>query len=751
MIPHGNINFHRVGSHVNVAIDTSQVEKVLCYVFDIDTTLRRLVGNGSLRSRLYKVYLHALTSHCLPDSLTWRTGTEEALHDLSSAAVSSFNDPEPEKVELELLYQISALTPNRLFYPPHLKIMQAVGWDARLSPLSQHDDFYQKGQKILDHRSRFRLFKEGGISLETAKVAAAKRIQTEPDLVMRAAIRNGTFQLEEFGGSNLALGSDCKYTAREVPSETTQTKEANVCAVARRTDAWSTSLDIIPNLQQQYQTWGKMRIKPTVTLGYESRFLQAKLSKVWCSLYNMCTKASRNERYSLMFLLSTLIFSETPIDMQLIWTLLAFATIPKSEEAIPPPDYESFDLAKGDVPTTSDLSTTIRTFAVDYSNSNESNEGQHSGESMDDWSKRKQQLYATSLSSEVTSLTEYFEAQWPCPKPSYPEANRFRLLETHSMRDQVNALFFDWYKNRQLLNHARITQCRLDKYVTRTQEGLLPKYTFSPSVQPRRTPTSQMSMAEVSARTPMETLPEVSARTPRSPCAQISKVFAVGRNLFHKLGMRQTPIETLLEGLHTTSESAFEREYVESLSNSFQIFRQQSAPPVKHPKELQASQLGKFRLQCNARVEYIFDNICDRLKSPRVGEYAQGLLSMAGLWPRVTPTSLLGLLATPTCAGLEREWKHVLVDYGLAVSEFQWATRQNNLALAWDENETQPMPKVEKPGHRSWDPMEHPDWLLLELENDLLIRRVQADLANEMISPQSGQSQCSKRAGPGRL
>lgn len=41
-------------------------------------------------------------------------------------------------------------------------------------------------------------------------------------------------------------------------------------------------------------------------------------------------------------------------------------------------------------------------------------------------------------------------------------------------------------------------------------------------------------------------------------------------------------------------------------------------------------------------------------------------------------------------------------------------------------------------GHRHWDPMLHPDWLLLEIESDISTRQVRARIAKEMISPSSG-------------
>jgi hypothetical protein len=48
--------------------------------------------------------------------------------------------------------------------------------------------------------------------------------------------------------------------------------------------------------------------------------------------------------------------------------------------------------------------------------------------------------------------------------------------------------------------------------------------------------------------------------------------------------------------------------------------------------------------------------------------------------------------------------------------------------------------ELENPGHQDWDPMLHPGWLLLEIENNILIRQDQALVSREMISPSSGSN-----------
>ena len=107
----------RGGEHLCIVVDTKtqSQSKVDFYEYTIDNDLGRLIGNASLTSKLYKVYLHAITSHCLSDPLTGHTGTEQALHELSSAGCQSFQ--RLGTTEADLFRQITSLIPKRTFYP----------------------------------------------------------------------------------------------------------------------------------------------------------------------------------------------------------------------------------------------------------------------------------------------------------------------------------------------------------------------------------------------------------------------------------------------------------------------------------------------------------------------------------------------------------------------------------------------------------------------------------------------------------
>ena len=91
LIPSGEVAYTRSADHINVTIQRQTTDAVVeIHPFEVDMRLGRLVDNGSLQSKLYIAYLHAVTSFALPDPLTKRTGTEQALSVLRSAAVRSF-------------------------------------------------------------------------------------------------------------------------------------------------------------------------------------------------------------------------------------------------------------------------------------------------------------------------------------------------------------------------------------------------------------------------------------------------------------------------------------------------------------------------------------------------------------------------------------------------------------------------------------------------------------------------------------
>jgi hypothetical protein len=68
IISYDNVLFKSEKSHVRVHIDIS-MKHISYYLYHIDCQIKRLVDNDSLKSKLFKCYLHVITAHCLIDEL----------------------------------------------------------------------------------------------------------------------------------------------------------------------------------------------------------------------------------------------------------------------------------------------------------------------------------------------------------------------------------------------------------------------------------------------------------------------------------------------------------------------------------------------------------------------------------------------------------------------------------------------------------------------------------------------------------
>jgi hypothetical protein len=114
------------------------------------------------------------------------------------------------------------------------------------------------------------------------------------------------------------------------------------------------------------------------------------------------------------------------------------------------------------------------------------------------------------------------------------------------------------------------------------------------------------------------------------------------------------------------------------------------------------------------------------------------MLAKSGLWLHISPRSLLERVAISQRHLLNAPWKGKILKYGQAIAMVQRTRRISCLSPHEHQDEFQR--DVNNDGQNGWDPLENPDWLLVELESNLLIRQVQAEIATEMLRPRSGKN-----------
>ena len=111
------------------------------------------------------------------------------------------------------------------------------------------------------------------------------------------------------------------------------------------------------------------------------------------------------------------------------------------------------------------------------------------------------------------------------------------------------------------------------------------------------------------------------------------------------------------------------------------------------------------------------------------------LLASADLWPRTIPDRLLSyFINRPPCRIKicdihEKAIEEVLVLW------IRHQRLQRCLRYLVSKNDNALLKELQNPPHQNWTPSKHRDWLVLELEGDFTIRRLQVKVARRMIRP----------------
>ncbi|KAH0835817.1 hypothetical protein J3R83DRAFT_9676 [Lanmaoa asiatica] len=181
------------------------------------------------------------------------------------------------------------------------------------------------------------------------------------------------------------------------------------------------------------------------------------------------------------------------------------------------------------------------------------------------------------------------------------------------------------------------------------------------------------------------------------------------------------------------TDSSFQREYLTHLAASAQRAHEESQMTHRVVEENRIEALRKHYAQC--RVRYMGSLAILRQSLSPTDPYEQAL-DQFGQWPPITADVLLRYLASTSPIKLPGQWKKCLVSLALLLLDLQRSRRLLRFAL--DGREEEFSKELENKGCDGWNPEDYPDWLLIQVQGNFLIRRVQAETAMEMISPRFG-------------
>ena len=708
LVPYGDVRFALEGQHVQVNIMTPlSLKSVDYYLYAIDDQLGRLVDGGSLHSRLFKLYLHALTSYCLPDRLTGRTGTEEALVGLRGGATKSFLALESR--DEEILRLLSKLTPRRLYYPDHLEVMQHTRW-LSLPSLSQHYAFYEQVKQIIGHAENMRVFQENPSS------APVFENYGRPLLNERAAIRESSFRLPEYGAEVFTTEYDCLYSSRD--NDIDRDRELDVCTISRLVEASSINLKPCPSLLEEIMSWDEVvcGAGKLPTEGFDSIWLSERseiFPRYFCSLLEYFQNRSmERDKYQIMILLATLSYS-SDAKQGLVQALLAFATVPALRQ-VHITHQPSYTLKDGFEPTKQALVEVTEKHSRSFKNCPESQLPDRPNESKTDAVRRRVNKYNDLKKNNIRLFAEQVLLQWPCVDIHKPCTESCAIyIAVDAATKGCRRKFQSWFRNFSFKKEINLMQDILDRLDT---DQAQPRIFQVPSVADDYHPGQRyFSFANLTAQSSPPNLPKF-------PPFEFD-TWLIRKKRTDNDSMK---LKALLKEMSSMTFTTHEEKYMKDLQKSSKSLTSGEEVELHVPSKKKELLEGWLKTTRDF-LDDVYRKLCSSLEK---GSHA--IVREARLIPRMSPTSILVFLTNHKISSICQTWRVALLHYAKAITMFQRAER---LLACCDSVEI--IGELKNSGHHNWDPTTYPDWLLMEIENNILIREDQALIAQEMMYPTS--------------
>ncbi|EIW76859.1 hypothetical protein CONPUDRAFT_168597 [Coniophora puteana RWD-64-598 SS2] len=722
IIPRGTISYEMSSGHTEVTIGNPEdVERVSYDIYKVETDLGRLKfsGSASLTSCLSKVYLHALTALSLPDQLTQRTGTEEALRELRSASCLSFSALGAE--DDKLLQQIAELTPRRCYYPTNMKRMQSVYW-RHLSPLSQHEGFLQAVSAIRAHASRMESLSDSPRPRDAKDTGSG-----DGHLLRRASFRRMAFQRDGFASINLDKGSaDVLYLSidRVLRDETIQ----KISSTSTMVSGWSFNVsaplptDLLESLKRISSGTSLAPQNPSLKCLSYSRTWLAPPHETWITAFELCRKGPN--KFQLLFTLPSMAYCHHYENRQeLLSALYCTAMLARNFPVSSIPTQSSHTLDDGTQLDRNRLQMLISRHYRPIFSTPEASWVRDGTETYKALKRRKERSYADKTSRLNTALLNAFASQWNrSESPGQPEGSFSTYILMDSLLPEVRKLFNSWQRNRRLREHANNVQNKLSQIQWDVLMNEPCSFTTAPRVRNPDAANGISYDALFSRRACQLSLPAVALPLRFSDEHQVTKA------------ARDSSLRLLLTRLRRLYRGAPYETYVEGLETS-RVALEKHVTSHWDPDEVELKLLAQEDLQlCQKHFTSSYRALI-RASSPATS--SEKALFYSGLWPSLSVTSLLGNLAMEKFSLLGDEWAASLENFARITIAFQTSRRR---AFMIEHCQYQDLIRDLDHTKQGSYLKTCPDWLLVQIDADFTLRDVQYQVADQMISEGSDQS-----------
>lgn len=709
IIPFGNVDVTRAGEHVKVLVSTPGQASVPYVTLAVDDTLKCLRSPVDPRARLFKILVQALCSGILADPLTSCTGAEESLNCLQEAAMFQCRPLTEES--LDILQSIARISPKRKFYPEHLQVMENTTWRNDLPTPVQKDEFALAVREVLDYNNKFRAFHGRGDIMTL-------RNESRTSLSQRALCQRASASSQPSSLSMTGSKKDRVFGARDRTTTADLSYQSETAfEIATLLQTWGEGNSVMENLYDQFRQWQTISgFGQSFHLLDLNELFTIQIKQHWGALYNICCASTgRQNRWRLSFLFGIFAFSQ-PTLLPHLRTLLEFAFRPVDPGFSNVPNGE-YQVHHGHGPGAYEIRSIVSGYRVQFRNINW-NESRGSYTQLRDSHEENTRQHFESLVTFAIQL-------WPCSDLASPSFIDPSLVHVGFL-DVLRPLFKTWYRNLQLYKAAssvrHVFESRFKGNAGKRTGASLPDFlSLEPDheIHHNHQPWDLFDLMKL------------------RPCPSLlGMVSAPGVRVQVQRSMKREKFGELDSLIDTQAQRGgkVRQTYAHGLKNSLEALK---ALAEKNTSEDFAStaELKSDRCRHKQAVDSMINSITDAL-SPR--NEVETVLFLTGLWPQMNIRTLLSNISPKNGDVIEKSWRSGIIDLGTMITVHQRASRL--LGYAEMRNKVSYWKELANDGFHGWSPEEYPEWLLMQIEHNFLIRKIQVDVAKHMITPKNNKS-----------
>ncbi|KAF5574117.1 hypothetical protein FPANT_11939 [Fusarium pseudoanthophilum] len=727
LIPIGNIQWQREGIHVAVRISNEGVYAK----YTLNPVLGRLNCPPEPLLLYLKAAIHALTSFPLPDDFTGKTGTEESRHCLLSARSQPWAPLAgfPQR----MLSAIKSLSPERTLYPPGINMYQKVRWDQHLTSTIQHEDLAPL-VALIERRSRdletFSMTEHHQDNMSyTASVA---------HLQIRGRIRRQLYERVCFESDSTVL-SQAAQPGNFIPNgvQKSSVRSCRVYQTIRAVMESDITASRLPKLAPILETWSTFRgFKESLSDIDLAATLGVGAPQLWGSVVQKLHEKDPTRTYDKHFSLALFAFDDDADMAVIMWLVALFKSSRLSR--IQPPNHnlftnfhhfeepskdvllalvlpESFNEDKGrllleDDPKKDAVSRVISRILKMWPNP--------------PISRQEFEVSVRGLTQNVKDFS--LKKTW---QKLYPELQRLKnnwelsvyLLALESAADMMSG---DQSETEQSM-YQDVWTLRPTRLRTRDPE------------RPREHSAAQVSMIDLLSKHKTHDRPDEGSQCwlaeqgqsavgsySSSLQTQVSELPVVQKPEFNTL---RRIIQRLVSS-PLTSQRAYGEDLLVSLAA---LARPQQSRKELYSRPQMSSVKGEI-----TRYRQLLRQQQDELEHlVSQGDKDSAWLSKGQLWPCFSPVAILEQLRNVNRSRVPHILVNRIVEYGILTTRLQRYLRVEEAILRRDERWLEE--NFDTEGHSNWNPLTYPEWLLLEIDSNMLIRPIQFEVAHAIISPSS--------------